>query len=198
MASLYLVAEGDSLTSGFGASGFGVYPLQLALLYPPSRMVSVMNFGAVGDTIAGLTAEAAAEVTPVYDSRKNPVLLVWIGTNDIYNGGTPAAVYADLVTYCAARRAAGYTRIVTFTLLPRSAAGTPAGFEADRLTFNANVRANYLTYADALADVALDARIGISGCELDTTYYNADKIHLNSTGYGVVAAIAKPAVDRIA
>lgn len=199
MASLFLAFHGDSQMIGTGTSGWaGPAPNQLALLYPPSRMISVVNIGAVGYTIASLTAEVAAKIDVLYDSRKGVnVLVVWIGTNDLYNGGTPATIYSNLVTYCQARKAVGF-KVVVVTMLPRSDAGIPGSFAADRLTFNANVRANYLTFADALADVAADSRIGDTGDELDLTYYQSDKIHPNATGHGVVATVLKTAVDRIA
>lgn len=199
MASLYLVAEGDSLTVGFASSGtFGPYPMQLALLYPPTRMVSVQNFAVTGSVIADLISREAASDAP-YDSRKNPVLLVWIGTNDLVGATlTPAQLLTQLTTYCNSQRSAGYSHIVVFTMLPRSAAGTSVTFEADRQTFNTSLRAGYKGFADALADVAADTRIGISGDELDLTYYNSDKIHLINAGYAIVASIAKVAVDSLA
>jgi lysophospholipase L1-like esterase len=199
VASLYLVAEGDSLTFGFASSGvFGPYPIQLALMYPPTRMVSVQNFAVTGSVIADLISREASSDAP-YDSRKNPVLLVWVGTNDMVSATlTPAQLMTQITTYCNSQRAAGYSHIVVFTMLPRSAAGTSVTFEADRQTFNTSLRAGYTAFADSLADVASDTRIGVSGNELDLTYYNSDKIHLNNTGYAIVATIAKAAVDRLA
>lgn len=54
------------------------------------------------------------------------------------------------------------------------------------------------TFADALADVAADTRIGDAGDELNTTYYHlTDRVHLNNAGYAVVAPIVKAAIDSI-
>jgi lysophospholipase L1-like esterase len=197
MAQLHIVCEGDSLTVGLNlaATSRSTYPFQLALLYTDNRMVAVYNDAVSAQTIDDMDAQTS--VTATYDSRKgNQVLVVWAGTNDIYFGATGAATYALLAAYCAARRAVGF-KVVVLTCLPRSNAGTPAGFNTDRATLNTSIRANWATFADALADVAADSRIGDDGDELDTTYFDADKVHMNATGYGVIASIVKTAIGTI-
>jgi lysophospholipase L1-like esterase len=197
MAQLHIVCEGDSLTVGLNlaATSRSTYPFQLALLYTDNRMVAVYNDAVSAQTIDDMDAQTS--VTATYDSRKgNQVLVVWAGTNDIYFGNTAAGTYALLSAYCAARRAEGY-KVVVLTALPRSNAGTPGDFNTTRATFNTSIRAGWATFADALADVAADSRIGDNGDELDTTYYDADKVHMNATGYGVIASIVKAAIATI-
>jgi len=189
----YLVVEGDSLTTGQGSSGGNTYPKQLQDLYPTTQLV-YFNVATSGQTLSDMTTDAAAQVDPKRDpSQPLCAVVIWGGTNDIYFGASGATAYSRLVTYCQARQAAGF-KVVALTMLPRSNVGVPVGFETDRTTFNTSVRADWRTFADALADVAADARIGDAGDELDTTYYDADKVHMNNTGYGVVAGIVRDAL----
>lgn len=198
MSALYALAEGDSLTVGNGTSGWSVYPLQLALLYTDNRMISLPNVATGGETLADMTTEYATQIKPEYDSRKGSnVLLLWGGTNDMARGVggdfSAASAYARLVSYGQTAQADGF-KMVAFTILPRQDVGTPAGFEAERLIFNADVRANYLTFANALADVAADSRLQDP---TNATYFNADLVHLTAAGYAVVAGIVKTAVDSL-
>lgn len=197
MAQLHIVCEGDSLTVGLNlaATSWSTYPRQLALRYTDNRMVCIYNDGVSAQTVDDMDGQTSVDAT--YDARKGTmVLVIWAGTNDIYFGATGAATHTLLAAYCAARRAVGF-KVVVLTALSRSNAGTPAGFNTDRGILNTAIRANWSTYADALADVAADSRIGDNGDELDTTYFDADKVHMNATGYGVIAGIVKTAIDSL-
>jgi lysophospholipase L1-like esterase len=78
--------------------------------------------------------------------------------------------------------------VVVCTMLPRT------GTDAERAAYNTAIRANWATYADALADPAADARIGDNGDNADLTYYDADAVHLNDAGYAIAAAIIEPQI----
>jgi lysophospholipase L1-like esterase len=41
--------------------------------------------------------------------------------------------------------------------------------------------------ADAVVDIAANTTIGDSGDQNNTTYYNADTVHLKTAGYAIVA-----------
>jgi len=190
---IIVCCDGNSLTYGTGASDPATesYPAQLAALQPGW---TVKNFGAPSNTTAQRATAAPTEIDTYYgDGRPKNVAVLWEITNDLYFGGVVADAITRYVSWCQGRQAAGYS-VVAATVLPRSDAGTPGSFEADRQTANTYIRANWASFADALADVAADTRIGDAGDELDTTYYNADKVHLNATGYGVVAGIIQTAV----
>lgn len=177
--------EGDSLTVGVGSTGGNEYPTQTMALF--SDVWHYYNFGVNGQTVAQMIADAASQVDPTLVPPAVNICILWGGTNSLYFGGTAAATYADIVTYCNARRAAGWTVIVG-TITPRTNAGTPGTFEADRQTVNAAIRANWPSFADALADIAADSRLGDAGDETDTTYYT-DLVHMTDAGYAVVASI---------
>lgn len=138
---------------------------------------------------------ASSSVDPVLDSSQaSQINVIWAGTNDMAQGTSGATTFGRLSNYCAARYAAGWDKIAVMTILPRSNAGIADGFEAQRQAFNTLVRENYASIADALIDVAADGRIGDEGDELDTTYYNDDRVHLNTTGQSIVADIAQPVI----
>jgi lysophospholipase L1-like esterase len=186
-----VVTVGDSLTAGnLSTYGFN-YPNQMIPLLSPQP--GLYNMGLGGEKVTEMIAEAAAKVDVMYDAAKaRNIVAIWGGTNDLYTGDTAENTYANLQTYCAARRAAGW-KVVVVTTLPR---GANDPFEANRQTYNTSIRAGWATFADALADVAADSRIGDAGDNSDGTYYS-DGTHLNNTGYGVVAVIVGAAVQGL-
>jgi lysophospholipase L1-like esterase len=107
------------------------------------------------------------------------IVVVWEGTNDLFAGSTPAQAEANLAILCGAFQAQGF-QVIVCTVLPRVPAGSFT--EAERLATNVLLNANYLTYADAIADVAADALMGNEHDNEDLTYYTADQIHPNDAG----------------
>ena len=183
--------DGDSLTAGSPSANNGnSYPYQL--LQSLGSSYRVINAGVSGTQLNTMEGDASTRVDG-YKQATGNVCVAWGGTNDLFFGTAVATVQTRYSTYCSSRQTAGW-RVVAVTMLPRSDAGTPAGFETDRQTFNTWLRANYTTFADSLADIAADSRIGDDNDEQDTTYYNADLVHMNATGYGVVAGIVNTAV----
>lgn len=197
-----VVCDGNSLTSGAGSSGGQNYPNILAALLGDDWLVT--NKGVSGQTTPDMAGDADTDVDPLYDAGtyEHNVLVAWEGTNDLYFGASAADAYAALVAYCQARQAAGWT-VVVATLLPRGdfpgtstlPGGDPeAEHETRRQAVNALIRANWATFADALADVAADARIGDDGDEDGATYYAGDGVHLSNAGYAAVAPLFEAAV----
>lgn len=192
MAALYLVFEGDSITSGLGLTGWQPYPMQVAQRYT-DRMVSITNVATSGNTLATIATQAAVEVDPCYDARKgNNITIIFAGTNDLALGSTGASVYAALVSYGQARKAVG-EKVVAVTCLPRTNAGIDAGFETQRLIYNASIRSGWTSFSDAMADLNTDSRLQNSN---DGTYFQ-DQIHPNAVGAGILAGIVKAAIDTI-
>ncbi len=121
------------------------------------------------------------------------ICVAMAGGGDLASGGDPQAVLDALRVYCAARRAAGF-EVIVLTLLPRS---DPVGFDAARTVYNDMLRAQWPTFADGLADVAADPRIGADGANLDPVYF-VDTVHPTSAGYAVMAAAVAPALEGLA
>lgn len=185
-----VIFDGDSLTGG----NTGTAPAKTytdRVLAALTGATDAYNLGISGQTVVQLAADASAQVDPLVDeSLAQNVVVVWVGTNDLTNGDAAATVYANLVAYCQARQAAGF-EVVVLTALPR---GASAPFETARQTFNASIRTNWATFADALADVGADSTIGEPGDQNNTTYYSGDAIHMTAAGYAVVAGLVTTAL----
>ena len=149
------------------------------------------NFGLGAVTLASLASQASTVVDPLYDGARRSVLVIFAGTNDVALSGTPGAtVYSTLASYCNARRAVGW-KVCVVTMLPRT------GTNTERATYNSLIRANWPSFADALADVGGDATIGQDGQNTNTTYYNADAIHPNSACHAILANYIRAATGKL-
>ncbi|MCX6373913.1 MAG: SGNH/GDSL hydrolase family protein [Actinobacteria bacterium] len=186
-----LVWEGGSIIAGAGATdGIELTAQTFALMDHTCRSFkSTSSSRTVTDMIAEAPLCVDVHGDPDADAA---VCIVMAGGGDLGAGGDPQTVYDGLLTYCAARRAAGF-KVVVLTLLPRS---DREGFNAARATYNAAIREHWAGFADGLADVAADPRIGADGANLDALYY-ADGTHPTTAGYGVMAAAVAPVLESI-
>lgn len=203
MASLYLVVEGDSLsaenTAGQATNG-NYWPNQLAWKYAANgQMVSITNCAVSGEQLQTMVTQGAAQVDAAFDSRKSRMYVVlWAGTNDIAAGGrTAAQVWTDMQTWVTARRAAAASasttiKVIGISMLPRGNFTAPQATE--RNSFNVSFLASGTTVFDAIVDTTADSRLQNSG---DTTYFNADTIHLNNTGYTIITSLVKTKLDAL-
>ncbi len=186
-----LAFSGDSLTLGIGSEPGDDWPSQLEDQLTERSDVIFDPVG--GQMLAGMIDQDAAR----FDAKRPPdgagYLFGWAGTNDLYAGADADATIAQYRAWSTARRAAGW-HVIVFTVLPRSNDETPATFEQQRQSMNAQIRETWPEFADALVDIAADPRIGDPGDELDPTFY-ADRLHLTAAGYAIVA---EQALDVVA
>lgn len=187
-----VIHDGDSLTAGGGAGNpvNSDYPYQMTSLI--TNAYRKYNSGVGGAKSADLLADVALQVdeyiTPL---RRENVYLLWIGHNDLTNGVSAETIWANIQKLVAGRRAAGCGKVALFTVFNGQDI-VNTGANAQRLLLNSIIRANWHLIADALIDVDADARFGDY---TNLTYFNSDKVHLNQTGYGVVAQLAAPVVN---
>jgi lysophospholipase L1-like esterase len=190
-----LVFDGDSLTLGTGSTAGNSYPDQTLALLGGESLYKFHNFGFSGAKTYQIAADVATQTDVLYGARYPlNVYALWVATNNLKLAEAVATVYAEYVALCEDRRAVGF-KVIAFTVLPRHDS-VPGGFEADRQSFNTLIRANWSTFADALADVAADSRIGDAGDDNDATYYS-DEVHLTDAGYAVVASITASAIRTL-
>jgi lysophospholipase L1-like esterase len=186
---LYKVAcEGDSQTEGYGLGAGDTYPERLREILGDAY--EVVNLGTSGDRVEELEEDAAATDAEIDAGLDANVLVVFAGTNNVAIGNTAAETWTALESYLAGREAAGWA-VVVVTMLPRLTEATLPTYEARRQEVNASIRSNWRATCAALADLAIDARM--SDAE-DTAYFNADKVHLNAAGAGILANYAAAAV----
>lgn len=196
-ANPFVLFEGDSLTQGVNTTlNTQEYPDLVATALQSSFAQNYRNFAVAGSGFPDLTNRASiidSYLQPGRGPGKN-ILVVWAGTNDINLGGlTSSAALTRMQTYCQARQLAGW-KVVVLTMLPVTSSTTT---ETSRIAFNTSVRSNWQNFANALADVGGDANIGAPGANTNTTYYNADLIHLTPLGYTIVAGYVQTALSTL-
>jgi lysophospholipase L1-like esterase len=151
-----------------------------------SRYPKIWNDGSGGakiqDNVLATTIKTQLTNFAGYTNR---VVVFWFGTNDISSGRTEAQIEADIDSYISAVRAhdAGAI-IIGCTIIARTSFNATQNALIVTINDHIKVTADF----DRVVDLAADARFSDG---TDTTYYNADGIHLNDTGYGVVAGLVR-------
>ena len=182
-----LIFFGDSLTSGAGS------------LQPYTDFVTTAatftryNEGLPGRTVLqGIQALQVSVLDHFSRAAKWNVAAVWLGVNTPRNGeGTYTDAFHYLVALCSQLQRRGF-RVVVLTWTSCS-----DEVSLGRDAFNTLVRAQWPLFADALADVAADSRIGAAGAYSNTTYFHDDQRHLIQAGHEIVGPIVGAAVDSI-
>lgn len=134
-----------------------------------------------------MSADAATQIDAYRQAGRPNIVIVLEGTNDLGMLQDATAVYDNLVAYCNARRAAGF-KVVIGTIPPSVFFNGVQ--ETRRQTVNTNLRANWATFADALADFAADSRLSNN---LNSTYYT-DGTHWTQAGCQAAAEIVAMAL----
>lgn len=149
-----------------------------------------------GQRASELNNDVSTQITPLFRSRLiNNVVVVWAGVNDGVNGATAAQIWSSLQTYCSTVRAAGQKVVLCTEIDGQSTALNSAGWHGTIYpALNTLIRAGWSSVADALADLGNNANLQDA---TNTTYFNADKVHPNSTGYNIVAGIVAAAIASI-
>ena len=187
-----VVFDGDSITEGYQSTFLWNRARQSQAQF--SKPARVFNKGYFGDTMAHRYSNYAGDIAPLYSSTaKNNILEIFAGTND--NDGTNTsctAIYGNMTSYVAAAHATGW-KVIVGTMLPRN------GWSGNQITeqgaCNTLIRANSAG-ADAIADYAADATMGVQANTTNTAYY-ADGTHPTSLGYGYLAIIEAAAVNGL-
>jgi lysophospholipase L1-like esterase len=190
-----IAAVGDSLTWGSTSTLGLTYPKQCNF----SGSTELYNYGVPGSTtstwVSSGSNRIAATVANLYSlPALQTSFMLWLGTNDLNAGVTPATVLANLQSLATSLRGYGAgTKVYVGTILPRnSASGT---FESDRQTLNAAIRADSGNLAlDGVMDFGANTTIGLVGQNLNTAYYGGDQVHLKNEGYAIAASVAAAVV----
>jgi lysophospholipase L1-like esterase len=207
----FVMFDGDSLTgiNGLGSSsGAGGTPGWVRLTAKgASPIIRAADLAVSGSKISDLVSRAATvdSYLPASKNGRQYILHLFVGTNDIFALTIPdatlsadvTAITNSLATYIAARRAAGWDKIVVGTLLDRTN-GTDGGtqFETAQSQFNGTVRGWVGTTIDAVSDFAANASLGAAGAANNATNFG-DKIHLTTAGYALADPIARTAINPL-
>lgn len=156
-----IVAFGDSLTHGTGASPDTAYPAVLAALIGRT----VINAGVPGDT----TASALERLPEVLEEHRPRLVLLCLGGNDMLRQQSATATENNLRLLIRTIRASGSEAVLIAVPAPKLFGGAPDFYArvADELRLPLERK--------AFSEVLKDNRL------------KADPIHANAAGYRVVA-----------
>ncbi|MHB1187759.1 arylesterase [Thiobacillus sp.] len=156
-----IVAFGDSLTHGTGASADTAYPAVLAALTGRT----VINAGVPGDT----TSSGLERLPAVLDEHKPRLVLLCLGGNDMLRKQPEAATENNLRLLVKTIRDSGAEVVLIGVPEPRLFGGTPD------------------FYVHLAEDLQLPLEQDIFNEVLKDNRLKSDPIHANAAGYRVVA-----------
>ena len=167
-AGATVLALGDSITFGTGASPQASYPTALAAL----TGWNVVNAGVPGDTSAG----ALARLPDLLQQHTPALVLVSIGGNDFLRRMPPDSTRANIRSICKLARDAGAQVLLV---------GIP---EASALAAAARSLADHAMYEELAAELKLPLHAGGWAKVLSDPALRSDAIHANAQGYEAFAA----------
>ncbi|MDO9387051.1 MAG: arylesterase [Thiobacillus sp.] len=156
-----IVAFGDSLTHGTGASADTAYPAVLASL----TGLAVINAGVPGDT----TATALQRLPAVLEEHQPRLVLLCLGGNDMLRKQSESSTENNLRLLVQAIRASGANVVLIGVPAPKLFGGAPD------------------FYARVAEDMGLPLEQDIFSDVLKDNRLKSDPIHANAAGYRVVA-----------
>ncbi|KGT73729.1 hypothetical protein MA20_43070 [Bradyrhizobium japonicum] len=203
-----LVEDGNSLMSGVGAASLQSAGWQGGFGRGPQgdvRAWEYYNMGLAGQTLAtaytnrarvlGLfDATKSKNVIHIIDPTNDIGVITYTSTADAQTGNAISAqnLYNNyFLPYVQAAQAAGFTKIVTSTVLSRTNFGVGTGnFRGDcRNYYNSLLIAGAAANGYVVADVGAISQLQNTA---DLTYFLSDGIHLTTAGYALVEAVRKP------
>ncbi len=188
-----VIIEGDSLSTGTGSGSF-TYADQLA-----KKMGGQADFvfkATSGDRLGGgIGRDAASNANAFDNSRRDNVVVLWGGTNDLHGGASGADTYNKLVQTAQAYKDKGF-KVVVLTSIQLGENHTAE--DEQRLDFNNRIRNGGGPW-DSVVDVASlpqfsDRNDAAAG---NRQYYAGDGTHLTAAGYGLIADQVQQALNRL-
>ncbi len=177
-----LISGGDSKMTTLG--GAPSCPQQMLFdLQTSNSYTYLINTAVGGRTTTDVINALPTEVVAKYQSRIKNYYTIMIGYNDLAAGATAAFVYANIVTICQTVRAAGFKVVIMTDIY-----STNAGVNTKTDTVNTSIRANWATFADALADTNA---LPQAQNPLDTTYF-FDGLHPTAALDAIMAGLVEP------
>lgn len=183
-----IVFDGDSLTYGNGGTGA---PYNSYITFPTFNGIPITSYNIA---VPSITTQEAFRITPrnlnpKYSSNSGMnMTVIWLGTNNCSTGDSASTTFSYLKEFGRHQQSLGWN-VIMLTMISR------VGNEPCKNSLNSLIRANWPEFANGLADVAADPNLGADGAYLNLTYFNADQVHLNDTGYMLVASIVQPVIN---
>jgi hypothetical protein len=188
---------GDSLTFGQDTVGGNVtaggYPILLSL----TGSFTIFNEGFSGQ--GSLTAQASVPglIYPQLATlAQQNIVVLWIGTNNIIGGTTPATVAAWNIATAQGLIKAGF-KVLMLPMISRT--GSVNGQTNDVWAAQLNVLLSAAAASAGYTYVTLSTLLTAPGSYSNTTYFLTDGIHLtDAAGYPLVASAVSAAINAMA
>lgn len=156
-----------------------------------NKIMGLRNVAISGEGLPTMIANAATNVDVLHKSTQD-ICVVWGGVNGSSVGAN--TLYADLQTYCLARRSAGWKVVVCSEIDAQDISRNAVGWHQTIWpALNALLAADH-SFADGYAD--LGANVNLQDAT-NLTYFNADQVHPNATGFAIVANIVSSAISSL-
>ncbi len=193
MGKNVVVLDGDSRTDGWNCEYRYPY-IDLLSIQEPS-FVFKTSFG--GLSSFDLITRAPEQVdTKFSNAARLNIVVVWIGVNDIaINDQSSTTTYTNLVNYCNERRSKGW-KVIICTEVSMKGNGSSGACDLVRIQYNEFINNAWNEFADGIADLAGNQKIGAIGAFQDVEYF-CDGIHLTNAGTQIVATIINDAIDLL-
>lgn len=188
----FIVYDGDSRTQGT-TSPYPTQAAQVAGLL--AKRYGFQNIGVSGQTVLQMSSDAASQIGALYRDYWPTVAVGWGGVNDGHAGFDAATIWSRLQTWAGIVRGLGCKVVLCTEIDDQGAAGNAVNWHSTIWpALNTLIRAGWAAVADGLADLGADSRLQDAA---NTTYFNADKLHLTDAGYGVVAGLVAAQVSAV-
>jgi hypothetical protein len=194
-----IIFEGNSLSNFNSNSSVlnnhyvprGIYDNQTGTYHP----LAFTSFAISGRNQTQINASITSNIAPL--CKKNDVIFLWEGTNDLNtNALSAAAAYANVVTYI--QTVQGYGAVVIVgTVLARDFTGDAADLMTRIDSYNALVRSGAATYGYTVCDLAADPLFDTRADASNATYYNGDKLHQTTAGQDRVITLASTTMGTV-
>lgn len=194
----FIAISGDSIGEGYGLSSYQAWAYQMlpsleSIGGAHPQQLRMNNLGIPSIQIEPAHVDFLNVIAPEYSTARNRnVLIVQVFTNSLAFGtDTAAQALAAYYSLCDDARRIGF-RVAACTVLPRSDAGIRGDFETNRQICNTDIRANYLSHADALIDFAGVSGMGAAG-DSNGSNYQSDHVHPSAAGMVLLTPVAQAA-----
>lgn len=186
-----IIFEGNSLsceTQDGTITGGNYIPISTYNALKGSSNLSLTTLAVSARTQAMINASQSTLVLPfVY---QNDIIVLWEGTNDMGIGGLNATqAWSNVVTYINGLLGKN-VKLVICTVIARDAVGDRAGLmDTEIPSYNTLIKDSAATYGYTVCDLAENINFDSRADASNTTYYNADKLHLKQAGQDLIITI---------
>jgi len=189
--------EGNSLMANNPtAPSVGSQPVPMGVYnnaVSAGKILTYTSYALAGRYQQQINADRATNIYPYL--QPNDIIVIWEGTNDFQHTSTPQEAYDNLELYVLDMVDRG-AKLMVCTMIARNYVPTPDPPDImDQVdAYNDLIRANLDIDGVTICDLGADSHFDdLADCN-NTTYYLADKLHINTTGVSLVISLMNSAI----